>query len=127
MSSVCSSSRRRQREEGRLCYRRALEPATRYCYITKRQVTVCIDYPEYIDSRRKGPQGDIYCEHIVECYRRQVRCCYSGISPLFPNPFVPPDSEEPQPLEGEELGPEAPPENFSLKTGKNLTKAKDGL
>lgn len=71
----------------------AIEPARRYCYILNKEITVCINYPDYIDFRRKGPEGEIYCENIIECYRKGVRCRHSGISQLYPDPFIPPDAE----------------------------------
>ena len=67
----------------------AIEPARRYCYILNKEITVCINYPDYIDSRRKGHEGEIYCENIIECYRKGVKCRHSGISQLYPDPFVP--------------------------------------
>ncbi|MGM9992967.1 MAG: hypothetical protein ACI376_09050 [Candidatus Bruticola sp.] len=76
----------RQREAA---HQRAMEPTRRYCYITKREVTVCIDYPQYVNFRCKGPEGEVYCEHIVECYRKGVKCRHSGISQLYPDPFTP--------------------------------------
>ncbi|MGM9999466.1 MAG: hypothetical protein ACI38Q_08805 [Candidatus Bruticola sp.] len=82
-----SNGRRRE-----MVRQRAVEPARRYCYITEREVTVCIDYPQYVSFRCKGPEGEIYCEHIVECYRKGVKCRHSGISQLYPDPFLPESS-----------------------------------
>lgn len=72
---------------------KALEPQERYCYIEKKQVNILVEYLDYIDSRDKGPEGAIYCENILDCYQRNVRCRYSGISPLFDDPFVPREEE----------------------------------
>ena len=68
--------------------RKALECAVRYCHITDREVVINIEYPYYSDAYNKGPEGEIYCEHIIECYK----CRYSGISKLYPDPFTNPCS-----------------------------------
>ena len=67
--------------------RRALEIMKKYCYITEREVTVCVDYPQYRSSYSKGPAGDIFCEYLRECYEEGKKCRYSGISASFPDPF----------------------------------------
>ena len=84
------NSRYRGQQMARRC---AIEPARRYCRILDKEVTVCINYPDYIDSRRKGPEGEIYCENIIECYRKGVKCRHSGISQLYPDPFAPQTEE----------------------------------
>ncbi len=60
------------------------------------EVTVLVEYPDYKGPHHKGPEGAIYCENIVPCYQADRRCRYSGISPLFPDPFLP---REPLPAE----------------------------
>lgn len=77
---------------------KALEPQERYCYIEKKKVNILVEYLDYKGPHDKGPEGAIYCENIVDCYQRNVRCRYSGISPLFDDPFIPREDEE----EGEE-------------------------
>lgn len=72
---------------------KALEPQQRYCFITKRDVNILVEYPDYKGPHFKGPEGEIFCEHILECYQNNVRCRWSGISPLFPDPFVPQQGE----------------------------------
>ncbi|MBQ7503339.1 hypothetical protein IJT93_11655 [bacterium] len=78
----------RQRKENQAQMRRALERAKKYCYITEREVTVCVEYPQYRGLYSRGPAGDTYCEHLVECYERKEKCRYSGISAYYPDPFV---------------------------------------
>ncbi len=75
---------------------KALEPQKRRCYILNKDVTVLVEYPDYRDARRKGAEGAIYCENIIECYHNNVECRYSGISPLYPDPFVPRDEVIPE-------------------------------
>ncbi len=69
--------------------RQASKPEVRFCNIKQKKVTVLVNYPEYVDSRHKGRVGDVYCECILECYRDSVQCRYSGITPLYPDPFSP--------------------------------------
>ena len=40
------------------------------------------------------PEGEIYCENIIECYRKGIKCRHSGISQLYPDPFVPQSSTD---------------------------------
>lgn len=81
--------RKAKQAEAHQLRQKALEPQQRYCYITKRDVNILVEYPDYKGPHFKGPEGEIYCEHILECYQNNVRCRWSGISPLFPDPFVP--------------------------------------
>ncbi len=100
-SSVYGRKAYNNKAKGRAAVKRhALEPAHRHCYITNREVTVNIDYPNYVDMKNKGPAGDIYCEHIVECYHKNVPCRYSGISRFYPDPFTPVASD----MEADEPG-----------------------
>ncbi len=66
----------------------AREVQERFCNIKKKTVTVLVDYPDYIDAYNKGIPGDIYCSNLVECYSQHEKCRYSGISPLYPDPFI---------------------------------------
>ncbi|MBQ7567840.1 hypothetical protein IJT17_03455 [bacterium] len=70
----------------------AQEPAERYCYIKEKKVQILIIYPEYRNPYDKGKPGDICCANIIECYSEHVKCRYSGISPLYPDPFVSPNN-----------------------------------
>lgn len=73
---------------------KALEPQQRQCFIMKKQVNILVEYPDYKGTHFKGPEGAIYCENILECYQKDIRCRYSGISPLFPDPFLPREEDE---------------------------------
>ena len=66
---------------------RAIAPQRRWCRITKQEVVIHIEYLDYVNQHCKGPEGNIYCENIISCYQKNVKCRYSGISPLYPNPF----------------------------------------
>lgn len=79
--------RNRKREENLAQMRRALERMRKYCYITEREVTVCVEYPQYRNVYSKGPEGNTYCEHLLECYEKREKCRYSGISAYYPDPF----------------------------------------
>lgn len=85
---------RRAHKEERARKRRALEPKSCWCRITGRRVTVNIEYPDYVSAYNKGPQGDIYCENLIECYYKHIQCRYSGISRTFPDPFSDSESAE---------------------------------
>lgn len=91
---------------------KALEPQERHCYIQKKKVNILVEYLDYKGPYDKGPDGAIYCENIVECYQKNVRCRYSGISPLFDDPFLPrgdeDESEEHEADESEEVPLEEP-------------------
>lgn len=96
--------------------RKALQPEERYCRILRKRVTILVEYPDYHSPMNKGPDGEIYCSNIIECYQNNVQCRYSGISPLYPDPFEgvprdvreaermfgPPEPSQPEPLEEEE-------------------------
>jgi hypothetical protein len=88
---------------------KALEPQERYCYIQKKKVNILVEYMDYKGPYDKGPEGAIYCENILECYQANVRCRYSGISPLFDDPFVPRGDEDEE-SDSEESVEEAAPE-----------------
>ena len=96
---------------------KALEPQERHCYIQKKKVNILVEYLDYKGPYDKGPDGAIYCENIVECYQKNVRCRYSGISPLFDDPFLPrgdedestdPDSDDSEGREPGESDPALP-------------------
>ena len=67
--------------------RKALEPKERLCKILGKNVTVLIEYLDYKCPWDKGEQGTLYCENIVNCYHDNVKCKFSGLSPLYPDPF----------------------------------------
>jgi hypothetical protein len=87
---------------------KALAPQRRHCYIRDIDVSILVEYPDYRGPHNKGPEGAIYCEHIVHCYQNNIKCRYSGISPLYPDPFVP--RERVVPFDSEESAGEAEPE-----------------
>jgi len=68
---------------------KALEPQHRFCALLKKKVCILVEYSDYKSFRYKGEQGTIYCENIIECYHKSMRCRYSGISPSYPDPLVP--------------------------------------
>ncbi|MEW6280672.1 MAG: hypothetical protein AB1758_18750 [Candidatus Eremiobacterota bacterium] len=85
---------------------KALEPHKRHCYILELEVTVLVEFPDYKGPHCKGAEGAIYCENIINCYQNNVKCRYSGISPLYPDPFYPrekPEAAEEAPSGGEPL------------------------
>ena len=86
--------RRAKAAEAQELRQKALEPQERHCYIQKKKVNILVEYLDYKDPFDKGPEGAIYCENILECYQKDVRCRYSGISPLFDDPFIPRGDEE---------------------------------
>lgn len=86
--------RRAKAAEAQELRTKALEPQERHCYIQKKKVNILVEYLDYKDPWDKGPEGAIYCENIVECYQKNVRCRYSGISPLFDDPFIPRGDED---------------------------------
>ena len=73
---------------------KALEPQQRQCHIMKKKVNILVEYPDYKGPHYKGPEGAIYCENILECYQKDIHCRYSGISPLFADPFLPRDEDD---------------------------------
>lgn len=86
--------RRAKAAEAQELKQKALEPQERHCYIQKKKVNILVEYLDYNGPHDKGPEGAIYCENILECYQANVRCRYSGISPLFDDPFIPRGDEE---------------------------------
>ncbi|MGV8122254.1 MAG: hypothetical protein AB2L14_21030 [Candidatus Xenobiia bacterium LiM19] len=68
---------------------KALEPQERFCALIKKRMCILVEYQDYKSSHYKGEMGTIYCENIIECYHKNMRCCYSGISPSYPDPLVP--------------------------------------
>jgi len=68
---------------------KALEPKERYCHILNKKVLTLNEYGDYKSRFNKGEPGTIYCENIIPCYQQNIKCRYSGISPLFPDPFLP--------------------------------------
>lgn len=80
--------RKQKKAEAAALKQKALEPQERHCHILDKKVNILVEYPDYKNPYVKGPEGAIYCENIVECFQNNVECRYSGISPLFPDPFV---------------------------------------
>lgn len=85
--------------------RKALEPIERYCSLIKKKVTILAEYEDYKNPRNKGPLGTIYCSNIIPCFHNEMKCKYSGISPLYPDPLMPLEEhlEELQEQEKKEL------------------------
>jgi len=73
--------------------RKALEPHQRFCHILKKTVDILIEYPDYKNPSNKGKEGSIYCGNILPCYHNNIKCRYSGISPLYRDPFLATDSD----------------------------------
>lgn len=67
---------------------KALEPRKMFCAIKKKKVTVLFEYSDYRNRHFKGAPDTCYCECIISCYNEGVRCRYSGISPLYPDPLT---------------------------------------
>lgn len=86
--------RKAKQAEAQQLKQKALEPQQRQCHIRKMKVNILVEYPDYKGPHYKGPEGAIYCENILDCYQKNIRCRYSGISPLFPDPFIPRDEED---------------------------------
>jgi hypothetical protein len=80
--------RQQKQEEAVALKQKALEPQCRHCYIQKKIVNILVEYPDYKGPHFKGAEGAIYCENIVECYQANVKCRYSGLSPMYPDPFL---------------------------------------
>lgn len=76
---------------------KAMDPQIRHCYILDKDVHILIEYPDYKNKNVKGPEGEIFCSNILECFHNNVRCRWSGISPNYPDPFMP-DSPRWEPL-----------------------------
>lgn len=89
-----AANRNQKRQEAQALRQKALEPSVRRCHILDIDVTVLVEYPDYKGPHHKGPEGELYCENIVACYQANRRCRYSGISPLFPDPFLPRERPE---------------------------------
>lgn len=85
---------RAKKAEARNLRQKALMPLVRHCYILDRDVHILVEYDDYRGPHRKGTEGAIYCENIVNCYQNNVKCRYSGISPLYPDPFLPRERSE---------------------------------
>lgn len=99
--------RQARKEEAAALKQKAMEPQCRFCYIQKKEVNILVEYPDYKGPHFKGPEGAIFCENIVECYQADVKCRYSGLSPLYPDPFLerdlgPKDDSEEEDQEEEE-------------------------
>ena len=91
--------RQAKQEEAAALKQKALEPHCRHCYIQNKVVNILIEFPDYKGPHFKGAEGAIYCENIVECYQANVKCRYSGLSPLYPDPFLERDIPEEDPEE----------------------------
>ncbi|GMU57872.1 MAG: hypothetical protein AMXMBFR33_70180 [Candidatus Xenobia bacterium] len=108
--------KREKKAEATQLRQKALEPLKRHCYILDKEVSILVEYPDYKGPHHKGEEGAIYCENIVNCYQNNVKCRYSGISPLYADPFYPrekpaePESTANDPAESDEL-PEAEPKD----------------
>lgn len=108
--------KREKKAEATQLRQKALEPLKRHCYILDKEVSILVEYPDYKGPHHKGEEGAIYCENIVNCYQNNVKCRYSGISPLYADPFYPrekpvaPESSENDPDESGDL-PEAEPKD----------------
>lgn len=104
--------RRAKKAEAQELRQKALEPQERHCYIMKKKVNILVEYLDYKGPQSKGPEGAIYCENILECYQKNIRCRYSGISPLFDDPFLPrgDEDEEDESNSSEESAPEEQPQ-----------------
>lgn len=98
--------RKAKQAEAQQLKQKALEPQQRQCFIMKKMVNILVEYPDYKGPHFKGPEGAIYCENILECYQKDIRCRYSGISPLFPDPFLPRDEDDLRPDGEQEYGEE---------------------
>jgi hypothetical protein len=81
---------------------KALEPQEKFCYILQKKVPILVEYPDYRNPQVKGDQGSIYCGNILPCYHNEVKCRYSGISPLYRDPFVAVEREDAEVLETSE-------------------------
>ncbi|MGE0494611.1 MAG: hypothetical protein AB7S38_35710 [Vulcanimicrobiota bacterium] len=100
-------ARKQQQAEAAQLKQKALEPQERHCHILDKKVNILVEYPDYKNPHYKGPEGAIYCENIIECFQNNIECRYSGISPLYPDPFIPREKKPDEETEGEE---EAAPE-----------------
>lgn len=98
-----TAGHKKRHQEAHALKQKALEPQVKRCYIMNLDVSVLVEYPDYKGPHHKGPEGAIYCENIVPCYQANRNCRYSGISPLFADPFLP--REHPAP-EAEDSAPE---------------------
>lgn len=89
---------RHRKQPQKALKQKALEPRQRHCRILDKKVNILVEYCDYMSPRHKGEEGTIYCENILQCYQNDVRCRYSGISPLYPDPFwgTAEDAEEEQ-------------------------------
>ncbi len=89
--------------------RKALEPHQRYCRFIDKKVTILVEYLDYKTPFNKGEEGTLYCGNMLECYHKQVQCRYSGISPLYPDPFqgAPRDYVEEEDEKADTTQPEA--------------------
>ena len=94
--------RQTRQEEATALKQKALEPHLRHCQILDKEVSILIEYPDYKNHNYKGPEGAIYCENIINCYQNNIKCRYSGISPLYPDPFALKEAEEDQEEESDE-------------------------
>lgn len=107
LQHVTAGQQKRQ-QEAQALKQKALMPQVKRCYILDLDVTVLVEYPDYRGPHHKGEEGAIYCENIVPCYQANRNCRYSGISPLFADPFMP--RERPESVESEVSEDEDPPE-----------------
>lgn len=88
--------------------RKALEPHERFCTLLKKKVTILAEYEDYKNYRNKGEVGTIYCSNIIPCYHDEMKCKYSGLSPLYPDPLEPLELHQEE-LQQEERGKKEEP------------------
>lgn len=103
MTRIAQTKRAAQQE----LRRKALQPEERFCKILHKVVTILVEYSDYHTPMNKGAEGEIYCSNIIQCYQNNVQCRYSGISPLYPDPFegVPRDVREAARMFGTDAAP----------------------
>ncbi len=77
----------KRQHHARLQKKKALEPKRLHCKILDIDVNVLIEYWDYQDSYSKGYRVETYCENMTFCYYNNIKCRYSGISSLYPDPF----------------------------------------
>jgi len=82
------SYQQKKKEKAQRYRVKALDPKIRHCYILDIDVPILIEYPDYKNANVKGPEGEIFCSNILNCYRDHVKCRWSGISPHYPDPFI---------------------------------------
>lgn len=95
--SYSSVQHKKAQLEARHAQTKAMEPQVRHCHILDIDVHVLVEYPYYKNPNVKGPEGEIYCENIMKCFQNREECRWSGISPSYPDPFLPRNGQNPKP------------------------------